>query len=171
MSVSSYAYASKSPIFLSDINFGLSSEQLEALSSGEFDRILVVGGQHAVPDSVMKQIRDSSGSAVSRISGATRYETSITFAQRVSEQGDLHMNNVVFATGANFPDALAAGPFAGRNKAILLLADPNGSTAGFVKQYVKQHGDVDNAYIVGGENAVSRNTANGLADALDMLRP
>lgn len=171
LSVSSYAYASKSPIFLSDINFGLSSEQLEALSSGEFDRILVVGGQHAVPDSVMKQIRDSSGSAVSRISGATRYETSITFAQRVSEQGDLHMNNVVFATGANFPDALAAGPFAGRNKAILLLADPNGSTAGFVKQYVKQHGDVDNAYIVGGENAVSRNTANGLADALDMLRP
>lgn len=81
------------------------------------------------------------------------------------------MNNVVFATGANFPDALAAGPFAGRNKAILLLADPNGSTASFVKQYVKQHGDVDNAYIVGGENAVSRNTANGLADALDMLRP
>ena len=107
LSVSSYAYASKSPIFLSDINFGLSSEQLEALSSGEFDRILVVGGQQAVPDSVMKQIRDSSGSAVSRISGATRYETSITFAQRVSEQGDLHMNNVVFATGANFPDALA----------------------------------------------------------------
>ena len=49
------------------------------------------------------------------------------------------------------------------------FADPNGSTANFVKQYVKQHGDVDNAYIVGGENAVSRNTANGLADALDML--
>lgn len=171
LSVSSYAYTSKSPIFLSNIGSGLSSEQLKALSSGKFDRILVVGGQRAVPDSVVKQIRNSSGSTVSRISGATRYETSITFAQWASEQGCLHMNNVVFATGANFPDALAAGPFAGRNSAVLLLADPNGSTASFVKQYVKQHGDVDNAYIVGGENAVSRNTANGLADALDMLRP
>ena len=104
-----------------------------------------MGGQRAVPDSVVKQIRNSSGSTVSRISGATRYETSITFAQWASEQGCLHMNNVVFATGANFPDALAAGPFAGRNSAVLLLADPNGSTASFVKQYVKQHGDVDNA--------------------------
>lgn len=81
------------------------------------------------------------------------------------------MDNVVFATGANFPDALAAGPFAGRNKAVLLLADPNGSAANFVKRYVKQHGDVDNAYIVGGENAISCNTVNGLADALDMPRP
>lgn len=81
------------------------------------------------------------------------------------------MDNVVFATGANFPDALAAGPFAGRNKAVLLLADPDGSTATFVKRYVNQHSDINNAYIVGGENAVSRNTANGLADALDMLRP
>lgn len=171
LSVSSYAYAFKSPIFLSDINSGLSSEQLEALSSGKFDRILIVGGQHAVPDSVVTQIRNSSGSAVSRIAGATRYETSVTFAQWASEEGNLHMNNVVFATGANFPDALAAGPFAGHNKAVLLLADPNGSTANFVKRYVKQHGEVDNAYIVGGENAVSRNTANGLADALDELRP
>lgn len=171
LSVSSYAYAFKSPIFLSDINSGLSSEQLEALSSGKFDRILIVGGQHAVPDSVVTQIRNSSGSAVSRIAGATRYETSVTFDQWASEEGNLHMDNVVFATGANFPDALAAGPFAGRNKAVLLLADPDGSTATFVKRYVNQHSDINNAYIVGGENAVSRNTANGLADALDMLRP
>nr|WP_259319458.1 cell wall-binding repeat-containing protein [Bifidobacterium bifidum] len=108
---------------------------------------------------------------MSRISGTTRYETSATFAQWTSEHGGLHMNNAVFATGANFPDALAAGPFAGRNSAVLLLADPNGSTANFVKQYVKQHSDVDNAYVVGGESVVSRSTADGLADALKMGRP
>lgn len=171
LSVSSYANESQSPIFLSNIDSGLSSEQLEALSNGQFDRILVVGGQRAVPDSVVKQIRNSSGSVVSRISGTTRYETSATFAQWTFEHGGLHMNNAVFATGANFPDALAAGPFAGRNSAVLLLADPNGSTANFVKQYVKQHSDVDNAYVVGGESVVSRSTADGLADALKMGRP
>ena len=80
LSISSYAYSSKSPIFLSDVNFGLSFEQLEALSSGKFDTILIVGGQHAVPDSVMNQIRCSSKAVVSRISGSTRYETSVVFA-------------------------------------------------------------------------------------------
>lgn len=57
------------------------------------------------------------------------------------------------------------------HKAVLLLADPNGSTANSVKQYVNQHGDVDNAYVVGGESVVSRSTADGLADALKMGRP
>lgn len=172
LSISSYAYSSKSPIFLSDVNFGLSFEQLEALSSGKFDTILIVGGQHAVPDSVMNQIRCSSKAVVSRISGSTRYETSVVFAQWASEQGSLHMGDTVFATGSNFPDALAAGPFAGRNKAFLLLAEPNGNTTtGFARQYMNQYGNVNGAYVVGGESAVSRGTANSLADALNMYRP
>ena len=127
----------------------------------------VIGGEQAVPQRFIE--RQIAGGMDERIAGSTRYETSINVADRFAGDYDgfLRMNNVVFTTGMNFPDALAAGPFAGRNKAVLLLADPNGSTANFVKQ----HGNVDNAYIVGGENAVSRNTANGLADALDMLRP
>lgn len=36
---------------------------------------------------------------------------------------------------------------------------------------MKQHSDVDNAYVVGGESVVSRSTADGLADALKMGRP
>lgn len=166
LSISSYAYMSHMPIFLCSSTKGFTDGEIK-----EMKKMWVIGGEQAVPQRFFE--RQIAGGMDERIAGSTRYETSINVADRFAGDYDgfLRMNNVVFTTGMNFPDALATGPFAGRNKAVLLLADPNGSTANFVKQYVKQHGDVDNAYIVGGENAVSRNTANGLADALDMLRP
>lgn len=79
----------------------------------------------------------------------------------------------LFATGfANFPDALAAGPFAGRNKAFLLLAEPlfKEHDHWVCRRYMNQYGNVNGAYVVGGESAVSRGTANSLADALNMYR-
>lgn len=171
LSISSYAYMSHMPMFLCSSTKGFTNGELQEIK--KIKQMLIIGGEQAVPQRIVKEQLYFEGALGNRISGSTRYETSINVAKRFAGDYDgfLHMNNAVFATGANFPDALAAGPFAGRNSAVLLLADPNGSTANFVKQYVKQHGDVDNAYIVGGENAVSRNTANGLADALDMLRP
>ena len=36
---------------------------------------------------------------------------------------------------------------------------------------MNQYGNVNGAYVVGGESAVSRGTANSLADALNMYRP
>lgn len=171
LSISSYAYMSHTPIFLCSSTKGFTKGELQEIK--KIRQMLIIGGEQAIPQRIVKEQLYFEGALGNRISGSTRYETSINVAKRFAGDYDgfLHMNNVVFATGTNFPDALAAGPFAGRNGAVLLLADPNGSTASFVKQYVKQHGNVDNAYIVGGENAVSRNTANGLADALDMLRP
>ncbi|MFR4212413.1 MAG: cell wall-binding repeat-containing protein [Bifidobacterium catenulatum] len=169
LSISSYAYMSHMPIFLCSSTKGFTDGEIKEIK--KIKKMWVIGGEQAVPQRFFE--RQIAGGMDERIAGSTRYETSINVADRFAGDYDgfLRMNNVVFTTGMNFPDALATGPFAGRNKAVLLLADPNGSTANFVKQYVKQHGDVDNAYIVGGENAVSRNTANGLADALDMLRP
>lgn len=168
LSISSYAYMSHMPIFLCSSTKGFTDGEIKEIK--KMKKMWVIGGEQAVPQRFIE--RQIAGGMDERIAGSTRYETSINVADRFAGDYDgfLRMNNVVFTTGMNFPDALAAGPFAGRNKAVLLLADPNGSTANFVKQYVKQHGNVDNAYIVGGENAVSRNTANGLADALDMLR-
>lgn len=164
LSASSYAYAAKMPIFLCSSKTGFSQSELEGIN--EFQDRLVIGGKNAVPEWIATS---QLGGTARRVSGATRYETSIAVAKEAS--GFLGLEHVVFATGENFPDALAAGPFAGRNKAFLLLADPSGSTASFVKQYLNQHGAVDRAYVVGGENAISRNLANSLADALDMKHP
>ena len=102
---------------------------------------------------------------VTRLSGATRYETSERIAEWTTGHG-LGMDGVVYATGANFPDALAAGPLAGRAGAVtLLVADAHSPAVSFSADY---RGKVDRAYVVGGENAVSRATADTIADGLGL---
>ena len=129
LSVSSYAYAAKAPVFLVDPGTGLTRAQKAAL--GTFGQVLVVGGENAVPSR-----------HVAGLPGVTRL------------------------SGANFPDALAAGPLAGRAGAVtLLVADAHSPAVSFSADY---RGKVDRAYVVGGENAVSRATADAIADGLGL---
>ena len=158
LSVSSYAYAAKAPVFLVDPGTGLTRAQKAAL--GTFGQVLVVGGENAVPS---RHVAGLPG--VTRLSGATRYETSERIAEWTTGHG-LGMDGVVYATGANFPDALAAGPLAGRAGAVtLLVADAHSPAVSFSADY---RGKVERAYVVGGENAVSRATADAIADGLGL---
>ena len=158
LSVSSYAYAAKAPVFLVDPGTGLTRAQKAAL--GTFGQVLVVGGENAVPS---RHVAGLPG--VTRLSGATRYETSERIAEWTTGHG-LGMDGVVYATGANFPDALAAGPRARKAGAVtLLVADAHSPAVSFSADY---RGKVDRAYVVGGENAVSRATADAIADGLGL---
>ena len=158
LSVSSYAYAAKAPVFLVNPETGLTQAQKAALRT--FKQVLVVGGENAVPS---RHVAGLPG--VTRLSGATRYETSERIAEWTTEHG-LDMDGVVYATGANFPDALAAGPLAGKAGAVtLLVEDAHSPAVSFSAGY---RGKVDKAYVVGGVNAVSQNTADAIADSLGL---
>ncbi len=164
LSISSYAYAAKAPVFLVDSNALTNSQQI-ALSTGQFSRIVVVGGINAVSERVATKAQSITGAQLTRLSGATRYETSERIARWTTGHG-LGMNGVAYATGANFPDALAAGPLAGKAKAAtLLVEDAHSPAVSFSAEY---RGKVDNAYVVGGVNAVSQATANAIADSLGL---
>ena len=65
-------------------------------------------------------------------------------------------------------NALAAGPLAGVNGGVVLLVDGPSSPA--VSYATAYKGKVDSAYVVGGEAAVSRATANSIADRLGLRR-
>lgn len=88
-------------------------------------RIYVVGGPNAVSEAVRTQLRQytdsGSSSSVPRLSGATRYGT----AEAVSRLFTGNRPSVLVATGANFPDALAAGPAATRLGVPILLVERN----------------------------------------------
>ena len=158
LSVSSYAYAAKAPVFLVDPGTGLTQAQKAALRT--FKQVLVVGGENAVPS---RHVAGLPG--VTRLSGATRYETSERIAEWATGHG-LGMDGVVYATGANFPDALAAGPLAGGAGAVtLLVEDAHSPAISFSAGY---KGKVNRAYVVGGVNAVSQNTADVIADSLGL---
>jgi putative cell wall-binding protein len=81
--------------------------------------VTVVGGSAAVSPMTYAALAQRAGSATRR-SGTDRYATSAEVADR-SGSGT---RPLIVATGENFPDALTAGPLAGRLNADLLLVRP-----------------------------------------------
>lgn len=145
--------ASGSPVLLCDSSSGLIGAAVESIRSGGYSRAVIVGGAAAVPASVEGQLRSAGVGDVVRLSGATRFETSSMIADFELKSGlGFTMDGVMLATGKNFPDALSAGPLAGRSRSPLLLVDPGAS---YVSSYLSKYkGTVRSATVVGGAAAV-----------------
>lgn len=82
--------------------------------------IAVVGGPAAVSDAVLARLREVSGVKVDRVWGPDRFATSAAVSSVFTATGTA---DVFFATGRNFPDALAGGPPAGMAGAPVLLSE------------------------------------------------
>lgn len=108
----------------------------------------ILGGASAVSDEVVEEIEDVIGAGnATRISGADRYATARLIADEViALQGSEYDGIAFVATGANYPDALAAAPAARYKGYPLLLADPAGA--------ISVPYEVSSAVILGGESAV-----------------
>ncbi len=91
---------------------------------------------------------------VNRISGATRYETSINVGSNYSND---KFENVIIASGNNFPDALAGSVLSKKLNAPILLVDKDVdssmSTINFIKNKISSNGTI---YILGGEGSVEK---------------
>lgn len=180
LSVSPYAYAGKMPILLCDPVAGLSDDALAFLKANGIRNAMIVGGNQAVPSSVEAQL-ESVGVSYNRYFGSTRYETSVKIAERASSlfnnSSVLGLSGSIFATGKNFPDALAAGPVAGHSRSfVLLVDDDNYAAVQYARKWTEDYGsrpDMQDmvptaAYIAGGVNAVGESTANSLSEAMNM---
>ncbi|QHC69384.1 cell wall-binding repeat-containing protein [Rathayibacter sp. VKM Ac-2801] len=84
------------------------------------ERVVVVGSALTVSDPVLARIR-ALVPDTRRIGGVDRYDTSRQIIADAFTPGSYA--NVFLATGANFPDALSAGPIAGRRGEPVLLVD------------------------------------------------
>ena len=93
-----------------------------------------------------------------RLAGYTRYETAgLLFDQGKWQQG----GSIVLASGANYPDALAASALAGDLNAPIMLTDPNGLSS--ETEWRIQNLKPSRVYIVGGNAAVSVNVERRVA--------
>ena len=95
---------------------------------------------------------------VARLWGLNRYATSLAISRSSFTDAD----SVVFATGANYPDALAASGLAGVLDCPVILLQKYEYVSFEILQELHRLG-VKDAYIVGGEGVVHE----GVADALD----
>lgn len=105
-----------------------------------------------------------SESAVYRIFGEDRYETSIRISDRLKEVLEVNkLNSVVLVDGSGYADALSGSYLAYvRNAAILLVNEKNADKMkDYVNKNMKASGTV---YILGGENAVSKSIEQKFTD-------
>ncbi|MBQ9021353.1 MAG: cell wall-binding repeat-containing protein [Eggerthellaceae bacterium] len=155
LSASPYAYAKQVPIFLvEDRGKTITQETLNAIKTGGFTSILIVGGTSAVSDGVEKKLK-SMKATVKRIGGRTAVDTSIELAKWQLNNG-MSLNKGAIATSNNFPDALAGAALCGKNKAVLILSSKGGvsKVAKVFQPLCKQTG-AKTVYVFGGTFAVS----------------
>lgn len=152
----SLAGAYDSPILLTQPN------ALPAVVEQEIARLgatsaLIIGGEAAVSEGVASRLRDSLHLSVSRIAGGDRYTTGDAVAaatlQRLRDTGQTWDRTLFVATGANFPDALAATPLASAWSRPVLLVAPTRAAAD-ASSRARSLG-ASEACVLGGSGAVS----------------
>ena len=135
------------------------------LGIGEGFTINVLGGEAAVSSAVVNEIiyhlqTTYAGLDIRqrRYAGDDRFETSAAIAEALGEL--VEVDDVVFASGRNFPDALSVAPYAALSGAPILLVEP-GSVPAPVADYLRDLAgnvgaiEADQASVIGGPAAIS----------------
>jgi len=138
---------------------------LGKLLPGATKNVIILGGTSAVGADVQSALT-SAGYTVTRIGGATRYDT----AQLVDTQSGKTPGNgtsgavtCIVATGQNFADALAAGPLAWNKKFPIVLTDGTQTTLGSQAQATITADGCKHFLIMGGSAAISSGISTQLA--------
>ncbi len=143
----------------------LSPGTATALADLAPDKVWVIGGTAAIQPDVEA---DLSGRAdtVERVKGSNRYATAAAVAAVARASGQDVMPTIL-ASGANFPDALAAGPAAAKLGGRLLLANPGVDRNAALLADLETDADrVDLVYIVGGGAALPLGLDGPVLDAI-----
>lgn len=157
LSMSTVAASKGYPIVLSDSN-ALSNSALETIKKVKPSKVYIVGGTGAISDNIKEQIKSTASLSednIVRIWGMDRYETSLNIAKHF----DLSSDTVTFASGENFPDALAGSVYASKYNAPVILV--NGDIKN-QKTYVDGKSYL-NEVVFGGSGVVSESLRLNLA--------
>lgn len=145
------AYSLDAPILLSGRN------ALDPAIKAEIQRLganhaVLLGGVQAIDKSVETALTVL-GLTVERVYGRDRYETAIRIAQRLPWRG----KRAFLASGLNFPDALAAAPYAAKLGSPILLTGKNMPSG--VMEVLRQCSEI---IVVGGTGIISDEQIQGL---------
>ncbi len=151
LAAASFAARSHTPILLTDGNSLDPSTQAVIKDLG-ISNITVLGSSAVVSDSLFSSLQGMSGiTSVTRLGGEDRYATaSQIFNTYANDEA-----NYVFATGDNYPDALAGAAFAAHEGAALILTGTNSLPSGAGSFITGNPQMFVKAYILGGAPAVS----------------
>jgi putative cell wall-binding protein len=134
--------------------------------------MIIIGSGRAISPGVESALRalDVNGHSltVTRVAGDDRFETSALVAsatvEAVRSRDGTYTGTAFFATGANFPDALAASPIAAKKGWPILLVGPSGLTTP-TEEAIGLLG-IRRGIMLGSKRAVSAAVAGRLATLL-----
>lgn len=153
LSVSPYAALSGMPIIYTPPTMQMETVCEEYLAkNAENGKIYIVGGRKIIRDEI-ETVLSGYCNEVERISGSDRYVTAFNVAHRFESS---FSNDVILATGNDFPDALVGGVFAARIKAPILLVDKTNNSnplTGDTVSYIKSKMP-NTVYLLGGKKVV-----------------
>ncbi|MEN3272925.1 MAG: hypothetical protein V7636_1686, partial [Actinomycetota bacterium] len=169
LSAGPIAYVNKMPILLTQ-TASLNSSTKQALTDRSIQQVIIMGGTAAVSQATADAIA-AMGISVVRVGGTDRFDTAYLLATLESKSlatggfgfddngnaaldptADAGVDQIVLASGLNFPDALSASTLAGIRKApILLMASAPAKT----KQFASEHSNtLDNVAATGGTGVI-----------------
>ncbi|MDX8290947.1 cell wall-binding repeat-containing protein [Metabacillus indicus] len=125
------------------------------MKNWEVDETYIIGGSSVISDASVKALPGKK-----RISGKDRYATNSKIIETFMDKDDVSM--MFFATGANYPDALAGSALAANYFSPVVLVNPakfNSSTYQTVQTYKEQ---TFINYILGGETALPQKAIDQL---------
>ncbi len=114
IAVGPLSYALDLPILLTTAD-SLPPDVVSYLIDSAIDRVIVVGGTSAVSEDVVGEIVGILGAEVTRISGATRYDTALAIRQALADCSTVTLSptNIALINGNAAADGVSAGPLLG----------------------------------------------------------
>lgn len=138
----------------------------ELITENGINNIVIVGGPNAIDTRAEAELA-ALGVETKRIYGSSRYDTSLAVYK---EYANIFVPSLLtFATGANFPDALAGGALSANLKAPVILVNNNNDNTAITKEITGLN--VEKVIVYGGENAVSSGTIRKIFDDIPIELP
>jgi len=167
LGASPLAAANGWPIYLVNPTAGLDAATRNAMASGGVDHPIVLGSTAAIPAGVETALNGIYGSlSVDRLYGANRYSTAVAVAVYGVDHAELGWDKVAFATGTNFPDALAGGVLQGRDSSVMLLTPGTALDSTVRSTLVANKAAINEVRYLGSTAAVSQVVRDAVEAAL-----
>ena len=154
------------PLYLTPAD-ALPAHVEDAMADAGVSDVYIVGGTAAVGTAVQTAV-DGAFGTVERLSGADRYQTSVAIAEKGVELG-LVWDGVGFATGTEFPDALAGGVVQAKNGSVLLLTPGDALNADVAAVIEANVLDIGLVRFYGGPVAISQTVRDAIEALLNTI--
>ncbi|MGD6990993.1 SpoIID/LytB domain-containing protein [Sutcliffiella horikoshii] len=135
----------------------------ELLATQTIHQIFVLGGQAAVSDKTVAELRKYATQVI-RIKGSDRYDTSVEVAGQIDAKGEV----IITSGSSTSPDALSVASHAALNQIPILFTKVE-EVSSSVEEYLRNN-NVKKVTIIGGKSAVSNEVEAKLFSLVDEVK-